>query len=135
MATVKFIGFFKQLTSVTPYNFYIEIYEDIDELDKLWDLEDDDSLFQLRIFLSKFNKKWRNTSNDVFFYISVYATPMEIADYLINAYEEAEMEDLFEKDIEYTKEEFLSIVNNVYGNKFLEKRFIDILNNNLPMLV
>ena len=45
------------------------------------------------------------------------------------------MEDLFEKDIVYTKEEFLSIVNNVYGNKFLEKRFIDILNNNLPMLV
>jgi len=112
-----------------------EILNDVEEIDEMWSLDDNECIDRLILFLEGFNEKWSEKSEEVFFYLNIYSSPAEIADYLVNGYEEDGMYDLFEKDIEYTKEEFLNIANNVYGNKFLERKFIEILNNQLPLLV
>lgn len=129
------VEIFNSIDNVRNKEKIEDIIKDYDKLEELWKLDDDECLLKLRIFINNFNKKWSNSSKDVFFYLNIFSTPMEIADYLINTYREVDMEDLFENDIEYTKEEFLNIVNNVYGNKFMEKKFIDILNNKLPVLI
>lgn len=108
--------------------------ENIEDIDEFWELEEDKCFESLKKYLDRFNKDW-TTDSHVFFHLNIYKSPRKIAEYLITDYEKEGMYDLFEKDIKYTKDQFWDIVDNVYGNKFMEYKFIDILNNELPILI
>jgi hypothetical protein len=99
-----------------------------EELESIWSMEAEDMWTKLYDFSQEFNQEWgKNT--DVFFYFSIFKTPIEIGEYLVAEYEKDQMLDYFEEESGLTKEEWFSTCEGVYENDFLRLKFIDILNN------
>ncbi|MDF2593003.1 MAG: hypothetical protein K0S75_2469 [Clostridia bacterium] len=107
----------------------IAIMRDHDaELHSIWDMDEEEMWRSLHHFSQRFNEIW-GKSNDVFFYFTIFNTPMEIGEYLIEEYDKDDMLDYFEDESGMSKEEWMDTCNGVYENDFLRLKFIDILNN------
>jgi len=98
------------------------------ELEAIWSMDKEDIWNGLQDFAQEFNAAWGKTM-DVFFYFNIFATPMEIGEYLITEYEKDDMLDYFEDESGLTKEAWINLCNSVYENDIARVKFMDILNN------
>lgn len=101
-----------------------------DFLNSLWKLSDGEILEKLKRFQLEVIEVWR-CEISYFTYFEIYESPLEIFETTIKDYEEIEALDQLEKALEMTKDDWLNTCKTAYESKFMQHKFIDILNNRL----
>ncbi|EHI99321.1 hypothetical protein CDLVIII_2721 [Clostridium sp. DL-VIII] len=103
-----------------------------DLLNDLWSVDYDLLISKLNIFCDTFNNTWDNHSNQKLF-IKVFNNPRDTFSFVKNSIEQ-DSKDLIEEDISMTFDAFKFACDNAIEEPLLNKRFIDILNTNAPIL-
>lgn len=103
-----------------------------DFLTTLWNTNDDTVSLKLHNFCSTFNNLWNNPPNQKLF-IKIFDSPRDTYDFvresIIN-----DTKDFVDEDISMTLEALKFACDNTINEPLLNKRFIDILNTNVPIL-
>jgi hypothetical protein len=105
-----------------------EMKSNIEEIKSLWLLSHEERIKGLRAFCKRFNDKWDNHRELVFFSIDVFESPIEVAESMIKSYEEEGMAEELEEKLGIAKGDWLQIANRANDNEFMWKRFFSILN-------
>lgn len=110
------------------------MWKDIESIHKVWMADSSCCLDKLRKFSNSFNERWK-INDEKLLYFRIFENSREIADFVFLGENEDVFEEVIEEDIGMTKKQWYEICENVYDNKFLSKRFVDILNNKVGCLV
>lgn len=102
----------------------------VEDIEKLWQQDDEKLYDAFKEYSNEFNKRWGNVSNS-FFYFNIFRSAEEVGQYVIEGYEGENILDYFTEETGLTKEQWLDIYNNVYENDFMKKKFMEILNNKI----
>lgn len=112
----------------SEHNEYME--NTLLELTSYWELEDHLCLTLIKDFCNRFNSLW-NIGN-MLLYINIFLSPLDIAQHIIS---KEDFIEVFEEELGMRKEEFISICNDFYKNKFIQRTFVDFLNNKVGCIV
>lgn len=110
------------------------MWKNIEDIQKVWKKDSSCCISELRKFSNSFNERWK-INDEKLLYFRIFENSREIADFIFVGENNDVFEEVIEEDIEMTKEQWQETCENVYDNKFLSKRFIDILNNKVGCLV
>ena len=110
------------------------MWEYAEEIQKLWRIDPDSSINNLKDFSKSFNDRWK-LNDDKLLYFKIFESSSEIAEFIFTGENNDFFEEIIEEDIGMTKSEWQETCKQVYDNKFLSRRFIDILNNKVGCLV
>lgn len=116
---------------------YIPIMEqELMELKRLWQLDDEECYRGLQKFQVEFNSNW-NSRNDIFCYFDIFESPIEVGRYIIESYENDEIVDLerIEEYLGVKKEEWLHICETLYDSDFMKRKFVEVLNNRIEDMI
>lgn len=111
-----------------------DMISQVEKIRSIKNSDNEDKIEMLKNFSKEFNSKW-NRSNKKILYFRIFENPSEIGEYVFSGENEDFFEEVIEEDIGMTRLEFENICNDVYRNKFLKKKFIDILNCKIGCLV
>jgi len=107
-----------------------KIQSDIDQLNKIRNLPESDKTNNLEDFKNNYRNKWDKGDN-AFCDFEIYYSPEDIIDNMIKGYGEENMLDILEEQVGIDIDDIENLKEQVFEDKFLNKRFIDILNNKL----
>ena len=102
-------------------------------LDNLWALDENTIMSELLKFCNDFNANWDNDSHKKIF-IKLFDSPEEIYAFIMDTIGGWDFDDFIEEEISMSKETLKSTCENVFSQPFINERFIDILNINMPIL-
>jgi hypothetical protein len=103
------------------------------ELNDLWDDDNHTCLEKLKNWTIGFNEDWEETRG-VSWSFQVFASPKEVAHFIIETYEEDLGIESLEDDIGLSKSEFIQLASDdIYQNDFMKRKFTDILTNRLKV--
>lgn len=108
------------------------IKKSYDFINNLWDLNYDSISLELKAFCDSFNNTWNNEPNQKLF-IKVFDSPCDIFDFIKNSIA-WDSKEFIEEDISMTLESLKFACDNAIEEPLLNKRLIDILNTNAPIL-
>ncbi|AFS77449.1 hypothetical protein Curi_c03740 [Gottschalkia acidurici 9a] len=117
-----------------PESDILTMREQIKDLRTLWLMDDSDNIRELKNFSKEFNKQWKEY-DDRLLYFRVFQRSTEIGEFVFTGEENNFFEEIMEEDIGMTKIQWKETCENIYDNKFLKNRFIDILNHKVGCLV
>ncbi|TCK98718.1 hypothetical protein EDC19_1152 [Natranaerovirga hydrolytica] len=108
----------------------------LEEIKTYWQLSEEDCLKKIIDLAEAYNNKWNNKT-DKQIYFKVLKSSKEVSDYVLSggAIEEEAFVEVVEAEMEMSKKEWHDMCKNVYHNKFLQKRFLDTLNNKIGCLI
>lgn len=101
-------------------------------LSTLWNANVDTISLKLHNFCSTFNSTWDNNPNQKL-YIKIFDSPRDTFNFVKDSII-YDTKDFVEEDISATLEAFKFACDNAIKEPLLNKRFIDILNTNVPIL-
>ena len=107
-----------------------KMQNDINGLNDLWNISKKDKMESLEEFKNNYRNKWDNGDN-VFCDFEIYYSPAEIIDNMIEGFGEGNMIDILEEQVGIKVEDINNLKKQVFEDEFLNKKFIDILNNKL----
>lgn len=110
------------------------MWKDVERIQKVWNTDSSCCVDKLRKFSNSFNERWK-INDEKLLYFRIFENPREIADFVFIGENEDVFEEVIEEDIGMTKKQWQETCENVYDNKFLSNRFVDILNNKVGCLV
>lgn len=102
----------------------------IQELTSYWELEDKLCLEKIKEFCKRFNAFWKQ--DNLILNIGVYLSAHEISRYLKDTVEFVEV---LEEDIGFTLKQLHKMSKDFYRDKFIQKTFVKILNNNIGCII
>lgn len=111
-------------------NLFLYSYE---FLDSLWDLDENSIMSELINFCNDFNDIWDNNFDKKIF-IKLFNSPEEIYPFVMHSIGGWDFDEFIKDEISMSKETFKSTCENVLSQPFINERFIDILNINMPIL-
>jgi hypothetical protein len=91
--------------------------------------EDGNSRLKLDKFTKDFNKLWNKDPENRLF-LKVFSSAQEIVDFI---FDENVFEEFVEEEIEMSKAELENLCQDVYTQPFINRNFINILNNKIPV--
>lgn len=106
--------------------------ESYEFLDNLWNLDEDDLIPELIDFCNDFSLCWDNDPEKKIF-IKIFNSPQEIYPFVIDSIG-WDFDEFIEEEISMSKDTLKSTCENVFIQPFINERFIDILNINMPIL-
>lgn len=101
---------------------------------QIWKESYDDTIYNVESFYKAFNDTWK-LNDDKVLYFKIFKTTSEITEFIFKEENGDFFQEIVEEDIGMTKKEWEDICKNLYENKFLRKRFIEILNYKVGCLV
>lgn len=103
-----------------------------DYLNHLWNADSDSLSLKLDIFCNTFNTTWNNDPNQKL-YIKIFDNPTDTFDFVKESII-FDSKDFIEEDISMTLDTLRFACNNAMEEPLLNRRFIDILNTNVPII-
>lgn len=101
-------------------------------LNTLWEHDENFIINSLNIFSDTFNTQWDNDPDKKLF-IKIFNSPQEIYPFIMNTIG-WDCKEFIEEEISMSSETLKDTCENVYSQPFINERFIDILNINMPIL-
>ncbi|WP_242852309.1 hypothetical protein [Clostridium butyricum] len=101
-------------------------------LENLWILDENTIMDKLYKFCNSFNCDWNNDPYKKLF-IKIFNSPEEIYPFIIETIG-WDCEEFIEEEISMSTETFKNTCDNVFSQPFINEKFIDILNINIPIL-
>lgn len=101
-------------------------------LENLWVLDENTIMDKLYKFCNSFNCDWNNDPYKKLF-IKIFNSPEEIYPFIIETIG-WDCEEFIEEEISMSTETFKNTCDNVFSQPFINEKFIDILNINMPIL-
>lgn len=101
-------------------------------LENLWILDENTIMDKLYKFCNSFNCDWNNDPYKKLF-IKIFNSPEEIYPFIIETIG-WDCEEFIEEEISMSTETFKNTCDNVFSQPFINEKFIDILNINMPIL-
>lgn len=101
-----------------------------DFLTSLWELTDEEIIEKLKEFQKEVIRIWR-CELSYFTYFEIYESPLEIFEATVKDYEGTGALAQLEEALGMTKSEWLNTCTNTHESRFMQLKFIDILNNRL----
>lgn len=123
----EFLNEIKNFTTVKDETTMSILKKYIETIDELWTLDDKDCLKILKNFCNDFNKQWQENDGNLL-QLNVFENTFEIGEYVIPKNHDAIFLEVLEEDMGLTKKQWENVYMNVYENKFIKNKFIDILN-------
>lgn len=114
---------------INSVNFMVNSYEYINSL---WNLDETNLTKKLINFTDTFNNKWDNDPEKKLF-IKIFDSPSEIY-HFIKATIGWDFDEFVEEEISMSLETLHYMCNSVLVEPLMNKRFINLLNNNTPIL-
>lgn len=102
-------------------------------LNSLWPLNKNSLSIELKSFCNKFNDDWDRDFNKRLF-LMVFDNPSEIFDFIKSSIGWSDYNEFIEEEISMDLDTLKFTCNNAIGEPLLNKKFIDILNKNIPVL-
>lgn len=104
----------------------------LERLDNIFNMRNESIFIELKLFTRSFEELC-NKRIEKFAYFNVFRNPSEVGEHIINSYKDDESVDLqdIENQLGVGAEEWINICKNVYNNRFMSRKFIDILNNRI----
>lgn len=122
-------------SNISPYKDVIPVmFEQIHALDQFWSLNEVELKDSLKKFSASFFEEW-NKKLDIFFYFNIFFSAKEAGEYVVTAYEDENIKDMFETDMGLTRDEWLNVVQNVNSNQFMSAKFTHILTNRITNMI
>ena len=102
------------------------------KLREFWNYDATTCIDKLKSFSANYNARW-SEAYDIFSYFDIYESPNELGNYIVGAYENSGQVDIsvLEQQLGVSKQEWLSICSQVYENKFMQRKFTEVLNNRI----
>lgn len=107
---------------------------DIVALRKLKGLSAENGMRKLKIFCSRFNNNWLG-NDDEFLYLKAFETAEELGKFVVETNLQTDSEELFEKTIGMSTEEWFRVCENAHKNKEDEEKFKIVLFKHLEDVV
>jgi len=109
-----------------------EMREFSSQIRQLWNCDGVKCFDELKNFLVKYNERW-NKGLELFSYIDVFKSPLELGEFIVDSYENSEQTDIsmIEDQLGVTRDEWLNICSTVNENDFMKRKFTEILNNRI----
>ena len=107
---------------------------DIMALRKLKGLSPENGMRKLKIFCSRFNNNWLG-DDDEFLYLKAFGSAEELGRFVVETNIQTDSEDIFEKAINMTTEEWFRVCENAHKNKEDEEKFKEVLFRHLEDIV
>jgi hypothetical protein len=101
-------------------------------MNNLWDYNCNSLSLELKSFCRKFNRTWNNDPNQKLF-IEIFDNPCDIFNFIKNS-ASLDSNEFIEEDISMSLEALKFACDNAVEEPLLNKRLIDILNTNAPIL-
>lgn len=102
-------------------------------LNNLWTLNENLLSLELKSFCDKFNSNWDDGSNQRLF-LMIFDTPSEIFNFIKSSIGWADYNEFIEEEISMNLDTLKFTCDNAIAEPLLNKKFIDILNKNIPVL-
>lgn len=122
----------KSNNSDIDLDFVNSMQESHNLISNLWNYSDDSISSELKSFCDKFNATWNNDPKQKLF-IKIFDNPCDIFEFVRECIIR-DSKDLIEEDISMTLDSLRFACENAIEEPLLNKRFIDILNTNEPIL-
>ncbi|MDU4959484.1 MAG: hypothetical protein E6X17_02285 [Sporomusaceae bacterium] len=100
------------------------------ELDRCWQLDDEQCLLALRNFCRGFNALWQQ--GDYILNIGIFADTLEIARYILD---QNPFPEVLEEDTGLTPGGLLDMCNNFYHEPLLRRNFVKLLNHKIGCVI
>lgn len=110
----------------------LNVENDFNFLDTLWDYDSDPLFIELNSFCNKFNSLWDNNDHDKIF-IKIFDNPSQIFDFIKNSLV-WDFDGFIEEEIDMSLDNLKFSCDNVINEPLLNKKFIDILNAKMPIM-
>ncbi|WP_294378127.1 hypothetical protein [uncultured Clostridium sp.] len=111
----------------------VKLFEESYEfLDALWGADEDTILKELLNFCDKFNLQW-DCDCDKKLFIKIFNSSEEIYDFVMDTIG-WDCDEFIEEEISMSRDCFKNTCENVLSQPFINEKFMDILNINMPLL-
>lgn len=128
--TKKFLDLNDSNVNFDSVNSMKETY---DFLNQLWNIDPDTLSLELNTFCDRFNDTWNNEPNQKLL-IKVFNTPHDTYNFIKNSMT-WDSKELVKENISIALDTIKFACDNAIEEPLLNKRFIDILNTNAPILL
>ncbi|MDR5587232.1 MULTISPECIES: hypothetical protein [Clostridium] len=115
--------------NISNLNSMIESYN---FLNSLWESNEDRLLLELNLFCDKFNNNWDSDPEKKLF-IKIFNSPSDTYEFITESIR-WDFEEFIEEELSMSLSNLKFTCNNVINEPLLNKKFIDILNINIPIL-
>lgn len=102
-------------------------------LNNLWDLNENLLSLELKSFCNKFNSDWEGDSSQRLF-LMIFDNPSEVFDFIKSSIGWSDFNEFIEEEISMNLDTLKFTCDNAIIEPLLNKKFIDILNKNIPIL-
>lgn len=113
-------------------NSFNSMIESYDLLNSIWDLDENLLSITLNSFCEDFNNKWDKDPTQKLF-IKIFNSPSDTYEFIKNSIG-WDFEEFVEEEISMNLSDLEFTCNNAISEPLLNKKFIDILNSNMPIL-
>ncbi|MFA9559707.1 hypothetical protein ACERII_20565 [Evansella sp. AB-rgal1] len=105
------------------------------ELIQFWEKDEHAISHDIKEWGEKFNEQW-NKEKGISFFINIFRSPKEVAEYIIHSYEEDLGLESLQADIGLSKESFLQLTDDyIYNNQFAQRQFMRIVTQKLNVTI
>ncbi|MBW6411756.1 hypothetical protein [Clostridium weizhouense] len=115
--------------NINDFNSMIQSYN---FLNSLWESNKDKLLLELNSFCNNFNTRWDNDPEKKLF-IKIFNSPSDTYEFITQSIG-WDFEEFVEEELSMSLSDLKFTCDNVLNEPLLNKRFIDILNINIPIL-
>ncbi|GAA0078605.1 hypothetical protein UT300005_29840 [Clostridium sp. CTA-5] len=115
--------------NINDFNSMIQSYN---FLNSLWESNEDKLLLELNSFCNDFNSRWDNDPEKKLF-IKIFNSPSDTYEFITQSIG-WDFEEFVEEELSMSLSDLKFTCDNVLNEPLLNKRFIDILNINIPIL-
>lgn len=102
-------------------------------INKLWYCDHDSLNLELKSFCESFNNTWDSDPNQKLF-INIFDSPSDTFEFIKESIGWEDFEEFIEEEISMSLDTLKFTCENVITEPLLNKKFIDILNTNMPIL-
>lgn len=120
-------------TNTVDFNLVNSMSNSHTFINNLWLFNEQLLNLALKSFCDKFNSEWDKDYNQKLF-IKIFDKPSDVFDFVKDSIGWDDCIDLIEEEISMSLDSFKFTCDNVLTEPLLNKKFIDILNTNIPIL-
>lgn len=106
----------------------------VSEIESIRKMDKSNQISAIEGFSSQFNDAWQERDGKLL-YMRTFRNTDEVGEFVFKSDNFNCFEEVVEEDIGMKREEWMELCKSVYDNKFLRKKFIDILNCKIGCLV